>query len=76
MFFGTLLAAGTLAQGADVIWLPVRMVDGNLNERAHLQAMHSEMRRECGAAPGSPRCRRLQREFQQEARNYQKRHRK
>jgi hypothetical protein len=47
---------------------------GNLDARAHLQAVHAEMQHECGAAPCSPRCHQLKREFRQETRNYRRRH--
>jgi hypothetical protein len=49
-------------------------VKGNLDARAHLQAVHDEMKRECGASPDSARCQHLKREFRQEARAYQRRH--
>lgn len=47
---------------------------GDLNARSHLRAVHAEMTHECGAAPGSPRCHQLKREFRQESRNYRRRH--
>lgn len=73
---GTLLAAGAYAHAADNTLLSGHTVDGNLDEQARLQTVHAAMRRECGATPGSTRCQRLKREFRQEARNSQKRHRK
>jgi hypothetical protein len=69
-----LLSAGA-AMAADNGTVPVKTVDGNLDARARLQTIHAEMRHECGASPGSARCQRLKREFQQQARNYKKQHR-
>ncbi|WP_041855389.1 hypothetical protein [Candidatus Korobacter versatilis] len=71
-----LLAAGSSAPAADVVFLPGRTVDGALNPEARMQAVHAEMKRECSAAPNSDRCHRLKREFQQEAKNCQKQRRK
>lgn len=70
-----LLVAGA-ALAADQPPVPVRTVDGNLDARARLQTLHAEMRHECGASPGSARCQRLKRAFQQQARNYHKQHRR
>jgi hypothetical protein len=56
--------------------VPAHTVDGSLDSRARMQAIHAEMQRECGASPGSDRCHRLKREFRQEAKNSQKRRRK
>jgi len=55
-----------------VTFLPGRVVDGALNPEARMQAVHAEMQRECAVAPNGDRCRRLKREFQQEAKNCQK----
>jgi hypothetical protein len=71
-----LFVMGALACAADTTVVPGRTREGNLDARAHLQAVHAAMQRECGATPGSARCQRLKREFQQEARNYQKQHRR
>ena len=72
MIVGMVFAAGSLAGAADGSVLPGHTVDGNLDSRARMQAVHAEMRRECGANPGGLRCQRLKREFQQEARNCRK----
>ena len=69
-----ILLTGTCLVAADTTTVPTHTVNGNLDERARLQAVHDEMRRECGASPGSARCLRLKREFRQETRNYEKRH--
>ena len=71
-----LLAAGSLAQATDVVFVPGRTVNGSFDSRSRLQLIHREMKRECGASPGSSRCERLKREFQQEARNVRKQRRK
>lgn len=73
---GTLLLAGVSGYSAEVVIVPTRSVDGNMNARARMKAVHSEMQRECGASPNSARCRRLKREFQQAAKNCQKQQRK
>ena len=73
---GTLLLAGVSGYPAEVVIVPTRNIDGNMDARARMQTVHSEMQRECGASPNSARCRRLKREFQQEAKNCQKRARK
>ena len=75
LYVGAILLT-SWAQASDSSPVPSRRVGGDLDERAHLQTVHSEMDRECGAAPGGPKCRRLRREFQQEARNYRRRHNK
>src|ERR1700761_3361388 len=69
-----ILLAGTWLAAGDSTTVPTHTVTGNLDERARLQAVHDEMRRECGASPTSTRCLRLKREFRQETRNYEKRH--
>jgi hypothetical protein len=73
---GTLLLVGVSGYSAEVVIVPVRNIDGNMDARARMQTVHSEMQRECGASPNSARCHRLKREFQQEAKNCQKRRRK
>jgi hypothetical protein len=70
---GTMFIVGAGAR-ADNSGVPAHARQGDLDARAHLQAVHDEMQRECGAAPGSPRCLRLKREFRQEARNYHRRY--
>ncbi len=71
-----LLAVGSSGWAADVVFLQGKTTNGTLNPEARMQEVHSAMQRECGAAPGSDRCRRLKREFQQEARNCKKQRRK
>jgi hypothetical protein len=71
-----LLGVGSLTQAADVVFVPGRTVDGSIDSRSRLQLIHREMKRECGASPGSSRCERLKREFQQEAKNVRKQRRK
>jgi hypothetical protein len=71
-----LLLVGVAGYSAEVVIVPAHKVDGNMDARARMQAVHSEMQRECGASPTSARCHRLKREFQQEARNCEKRRRK
>jgi hypothetical protein len=70
------MAAAAFCYADTVVFIPARTVDGNLDSRARMEAVHSEMRRQCGTAPGSARCQRLKRELQQEARNLQKQRRK
>lgn len=74
MGIATLCVAASSAFGTDSTSLPGHTVKGNLDARAHLQAVHDEMKRECGASPDSARCQHLKREFRQEARAYQRRH--
>jgi hypothetical protein len=73
---GALLLPGVTGYSAEVVIVPARNVDGVMGARARMETVHSEMQRECGASPNSARCRRLKREFQQEAKNCQKRQRK
>lgn len=74
MCIGALFAASASAPAEDGAVVPRRTIDGTLDARARLRAVHAEMRHECGASPASARCHRLQREFRQETKNYQKRH--
>jgi hypothetical protein len=66
-----LLAVGN-AMAGETATIPVRTVDGNLDAHARLQTIHAAMRRECGASPGSARCQRLRRDFQQQAKHCKK----
>ena len=59
---------------ADQAPLPAHTVHGDLNARARLQAIHAEMQHECGASPGSLRCKQLKREFHEQARHVSRQH--
>lgn len=76
MCAGVLVAVAATAYPEDVKVLPSHTVNGALDENARLQTVHDAMTHECGATPNSARCRRLKREFRQEAKNCQKRQHK
>lgn len=63
--FVSVVVAGSWAQAANTV--PVHTVNGTLDSRARMEAVHAEMDRVCGANPNSARCHRLKREYRQQA---------